>query len=164
MNNQDVIRNHLQKCVNLDYNTLLKGARESLMALKPYIIAYTKTQESYLRETDVARALDDSEMTRDLWCVGIISIIISRAVFTDCNATETELKFAKELFGLDEKTMRKIFMDELSDGHTFFNEFVDSMDRTGKLKLLDLITYIFACDNTVKVEEQRLIYELLGKL
>ena len=144
-------KEHLQNWVNADYDTLMSEGMNAFFRLKPYMDAFADEQ------TDTDKEQDD--------CAAVtFAIIIARAVIADRQITETEARFIKALFRFEEEEMILCHEVSASDDHKVFNMFVDFLDREGKFALLDLITSIFACDETVKADEQRLLLDILARI
>lgn len=130
----------LQTYVNEDRETLLGLAKISLSKIVPVFEAVFPQENA---------------------SVILSTVIILGAVGADGTVDAKEKSFIQELFGIDSEAVDGIIKLHNGKEKEVIKPLVNAVDDDTKFAILNLVAVVLACDETIDVNEQRYILDLI---
>ena len=129
----------MQKYVNNDYNTLVELAKGSVVKLLPVCAKIDEEHKGFF----------------------MLTVLILAAIGADGKLSAKEGQFLKDILGLDDEQVGKYVDFYSGKEEDLADKFADALDQDTKFEVVNLVSCIAACDETIKPEEAKFIYKLI---
>ncbi len=129
----------MQKYVNMEYDALLSMAKSSAAKLLPICAKIDEENKGFF----------------------MLTAIILAAVGADGKLSAKEAQFLKDLLGLNDQQVDSYTNLYNGKEEDLADKFADALDKDNKFEVVNLVSCIAACDESIKPEEAKFIYKLI---
>ena len=131
----------MQKYVNEDYDSLLAMAKSSAAKLLPICAKIDEENKGFF----------------------MLTVIILAAVGADGKLSAKEGQFLKDMLGMTDEQVDSYTNLYNGKEEELADKFADALDKETKFEVVNLVSCIAACDETIKPDEAKFIYKLIAE-